>query len=199
MNVRSPPKRRRLVLGLLAVLFLAPVAVAFYLYYGGWRAAGNVSHGELITPARPLPQLPLAGTDGVQSTGLFEGKWSLIYAGDGRCAADCRHALYVTRQVRLALNQNMDRVQRVFLFQGECCEEPFFANEHRGLIARDLDSAAGQELRAVLEGTAPAPGGPSRIWIADPLGNLVMSYPTDADPRGMIADLKKLLKLSHIG
>jgi hypothetical protein len=41
--------------------------------------------------------------------------------------------------------------------------------------------------------------GAGRIWIADPLGNLVLSYPRDTDPRGMIADLKKLLKLSHIG
>ena len=199
MNVRSPPKRRRLVLGLLAVLFLAPVAVAFYLYYGGWRAGGNVSHGDLITPARPLPEVSLADADGAPSTGLFQGKWSLIYLGDGRCDTDCRHALYVTRQVRLALNQNMDRVQRVFLFQGECCEEPYFSAEHRGLIARDLDSAAGQEVRAILVDTAPALDGKARIWIADPLGNLVMSYSTDADPRGMIADLKKLLKLSHIG
>lgn len=199
MNAGNPRKRRRLVLGLLAVLFLAPVAAAFYLYYGGWRAGGNVSHGDLITPARPLPEVSLAGPDGAPSTGLFQGKWSLLYMDDGRCDADCRHALYVTRQVRLALNQNMDRVQRVFLFQGECCEEPFFSTEHRGLIARDLDSAAGQELRAVLEATAPAPDGQARIWIADPLGNLVVSYAPDADPRGMIADLKKLLKLSHIG
>lgn len=199
MNAASPPRRRRSVLGLLAVLFLAPVAVAFYLYYGGWRASGNVSHGELITPARPLPEVSLSGPDGVPSASLFKGKWSLIYADNGSCDADCRHALYVMRQVRLSLNQNMDRVQRVFLYRGECCEEPYFSTEQRGLIARRLDSAAGAELLAALEATAPMREERARIWIADPLGNLMMSYPPDADPKGMIADLKKLLKLSHIG
>ena len=45
-------------------MFLAPVAVAFYLYYSGWQAEGDVSHGNLITPARPLPAVPLSGPDG---------------------------------------------------------------------------------------------------------------------------------------
>ena len=194
----GPRKRRRLVLGLLALLFLAPVAISFYLYYGGWRATGDVSHGDLITPARPLPNLSLSGPGGASPAPLFDGKWSLIYTGEGRCDTECRHALYVTRQVRLALNQNMERVQRVFLYRGECCEEPYFSVEQPGLIARDLDSAEGHELDTVLE-SATAADGKARIWIADPLGNLVLSYPADTDPRGMIADLKKLLKLSHIG
>jgi hypothetical protein len=194
----EPRKRRRLVLGLLALLFLAPVAISFYLYYGGWRATGDVSHGDLITPARPLPHVSLSGPGGASPAPLFDGKWSLIYAGEGRCDAECRHALYVTRQVRLALNQNMERVQRVFLYRGECCEEPYFSVEQPGLIARDLGSAEGHELDTVLE-SATAADGKARIWIADPLGNLVLSYPADTDPRGMIADLKKLLKLSHIG
>jgi hypothetical protein len=195
--VKTP--RRRLVLGVLAALFFAPVAVAFYLYYGGWHASGDVSHGDLVTPARPLPEVSLGGPDGVPTADLFKGKWSLIYTADGGCDADCRHALYVMRQVRLSLNQNMDRVQRVFLYRGECCEEPYFSTEQRGLITRDLDSAAGVELMAALEASAPAQDARARVWIADPLGNLVMSYAPDADPKGMIADLKKLLRLSHIG
>jgi cytochrome oxidase Cu insertion factor (SCO1/SenC/PrrC family) len=195
----TPQKRRRLVLGLLALLFLAPVAMSFYLYYGGWRARGDVSHGDLITPARPLPKVSLSAPDGTATAAVFDGKWSLIYAGDGRCEADCRHALYVTRQVRLALNQNMDRVQRVFLYRGECCEEPYFSAEQAGLITRNLDSADGAKLDAVLESSAPTADGKARIFVADPLGNLVLSYRADTDPRGMIADLKKLLKLSHIG
>ncbi|HJS21932.1 MAG TPA: hypothetical protein VJ764_04695 [Steroidobacteraceae bacterium] len=186
-------------MGLLALLFLAPLALSFYLYYGGWRVSGDVSHGDLITPARTLPKVSLGGPDGGVAALVFDGKWSLIYAGDGRCDADCRHALYVTRQVRLALNQHMERVQRVFLYRGECCEEPYFSQEQPGLIARDLDSAAGRELDAILQSSVRAGEARSRIWIADPLGNLVLSYPADTDPRGMIADMKKLLKLSHIG
>jgi hypothetical protein len=38
-----------------------------------------------------------------------------------------------------------------------------------------------------------------RIYIVDPLGNLMMSYARDAEPKGLLTDMKKLLKLSHIG
>ena len=199
MSERPTPARQRRTLALLALMFLAPVAVAFYLYYSGWQAEGDVSHGNLITPARPLPAMSLSGPDGAKSSQVFQGKWSLIYLGDGSCNEQCRRALYVTRQVRIALNENMDRVQRVFLYRGDCCEQPYFDDEQRGLISLDLDSDRGSELADALESPTMADDSSGRIWVADPHGNLMMSYPPDTDPRGMITDLKKLLKLSHIG
>jgi hypothetical protein len=38
-----------------------------------------------------------------------------------------------------------------------------------------------------------------RIWLCDPHGNLMMSYASGADAKGMLVDLKRLLNLSHIG
>jgi hypothetical protein len=35
--------------------------------------------------------------------------------------------------------------------------------------------------------------------VFDPLGNLMMRYPRDPDPRLMIKDLARLLKASQIG
>ncbi len=44
------------MLAVLAGLFLLPLAIAFWMYYGtDWRPAKRVNHGELIIPARPLP------------------------------------------------------------------------------------------------------------------------------------------------
>jgi hypothetical protein len=37
------------------------------------------------------------------------------------------------------------------------------------------------------------------VYLIDPLGNLMMSYAADARPKGMLEDLKKLLRLSHVG
>jgi cytochrome oxidase Cu insertion factor (SCO1/SenC/PrrC family) len=194
--------RQRQLLGLLAGIFLAPLALSFYLHYGhgGWRPDGTVNHGELITPPRPLPAVALSAADGSDSSAqLLRGKWTLIYLGDGACDARCRQALYVTRQVRLALNQDRDRVQRVFLYQGDCCEEPYFSTEHHGLISLDLDSDGGRRLAELFRFTAGRPVESGRLWLADPLGNLMMSYPANADPKGMIEDLKRLLRLSHVG
>jgi hypothetical protein len=38
-----------------------------------------------------------------------------------------------------------------------------------------------------------------RIYLIDPLGNLMMSYAPDAEPKGMLEDMKRLLGLSHVG
>jgi cytochrome oxidase Cu insertion factor (SCO1/SenC/PrrC family) len=192
--------RQRQLLGLLACVFLAPLALSFYLYYGGgWRPDRTVNHCELITPARPLPEVSLPTADGGESSvKLLRGKWTLIYLGDGACDGSCRRALYVMRQVRIALNQDMGRVQRVFLYQGDCCDEPFFSTEHHGLISLDLDSDGGRELAERFRFAEGLPVESGRLWLADPLGNLMMSYPANADPKGMIEDLRRLLSLSHI-
>lgn len=194
--------RQRQLLGLLACIFLAPLALSFYMYYGdtGWRPERTVNHGELITPPRSLPEVSLPRADGGESSAtLLRGKWTLIYLGDGACDARCRQALYVMRQVRIALNQHADRVQRVFLYQGDCCSEPFFSTEHHGLIALDVDSDGGRALAEGFRFTEGRPVDSGRLWLADPLGNLMMSYPANADPKGMIEDLQRLLKLSHVG
>ena len=46
------------LLGLLAGLFLLPLALAFWVYYGtDWRPVRTVNHGELISPGAPVARL----------------------------------------------------------------------------------------------------------------------------------------------
>ena len=50
--------------------------------------------------------------------------------------------------------------------------------------------------RLATASTALAAG---RLYLVDPLGNLMMSYERGAPVKGLLDDLKKLLNLSHIG
>lgn len=205
MNAPDPNavRRGRRQLLLLAALFFVPLAVAFWMYYGptGWRPSGNASKGDLIDPARPLAALALTTAGGTQTQPDFlRGKWSLVYVGDGLCDDRCRKALYLTRQSRIALNKDMDRVQRVFLVTGRCCDRGFLAQEHPDLIVARVDddaSAALLEPFPTYGGIPLADGG--RIFIVDPLGNLLMSYAPTAPDKALLTDMKKLLRLSHIG
>jgi len=186
---------RRTLLGL-AALFLLPVVAAFALYYGNvWRPAGSSSKGELIDPARPLEVAGLKRPDGsAAGAEVFRDKWSLIYIGDGACDADCRNALVFARQSRLALNNEMTRVQRIFLATGNCCANDYFAKEHPGMIALDASSPEAQSLLAQF------PQDHARsLYIVDPLGNLMMRHDGERTSKDLLSDLKKLLKLSHIG
>ena len=194
--------RRRARLGLigLAALFFVPLALSFYLYYGtSWRPAGTTQHGDLIEPARPLPEVALSLADGKPTDpGFLRGEWHLVYLGGGDCLADCRAALVKMRQVRLALDKDMDRVGRVFLYSGMLAAVDYLAAEHPGLVAAGLDGASGARLLSAFpdQGSAVTSG---KLYVVDPLGNLMMSYPGEAPPKSILTDLERLLKLSHIG
>jgi cytochrome oxidase Cu insertion factor (SCO1/SenC/PrrC family) len=180
--------------------FFAPLALAFLLYYGvGIRPAGTTNKGDLISPAVPLPEVELPGaTDQPLAANALRGKWSMVFIGDGACDARCREALTLMRQTRLALGDKMERVQRVFLISGNCCDQAYLDAEHTGLLLGRIDNPAGQTLLETFPDTAQVTG-LGRIYLVDPLGNLMMKYEPDAPQKGLLDDLKKLLKLSHIG
>jgi hypothetical protein len=220
----SPPVRRqRLTLIGLALLFIAPLGLAFFAYYGlHWHPGRRVNHGELIDPPEPIPTLSLSRVIGpggaaagevAAATGadLFKGKWTLLYRGPGACTAICRTELYDTRQVRAALREN-DRIQRVFVAEGDCCDVDFLRAQHPDLITvratREampllalLDRTSGDRAGTVRPGGGGGgrPGSADGIFLIDPLSNLMMWYPAGAPPKGMLEDLKRLLGLSHVG
>jgi len=190
-----PPAQGRSVLVGLAALFFVPLFAAFYLYYaGGWRPAGSTNHGELVNPARPLPAASFTHPDGAAARAdLFKGKWTLVYLGDGACAADCQRALWVMRQTRILLAQDMERAKRVFVVEQNCCNLAFLRAEHPGLeIAVPVEAAA-------LLAQFPRTDAAHSIYVVDPLGNLMMRFDARQNPKGLLSDLQKLLKLSHIG
>jgi cytochrome oxidase Cu insertion factor (SCO1/SenC/PrrC family) len=194
----SPQSSRR-VLWLLLLAFAMPLALSFLAYYGlGWAPAGHINHGRLIVPPRTLPQqaLPRANASaGDAPTDLLRGKWSLLYAGSGACEADCRATLYFMRQTHLSLGSLMSRVQRVFLATERSRESAALARDYPDLVAVDASDPAAAAVRAAF----PQADRPHGVFIVDPLGNVMMRYDAQQDPKGLRDDLKKLLGLSHIG
>ena len=200
-TVIDPELRRRnfRTVLLLAGLFMLPLLLSFWLYYGWhWRPEGMTNHGELIQPLRPLPQLALRDAAGVTQSHIFQGHWTLVYVGDGGCDVDCRTTLIFMRQTRLSLNNEMTRVQRVFLATAHCCDRAYLAAVHPGLSALDASQADAQPLLAQFSAAGPA-GRSRELYIVDPLGNLMMRYDARLPPQGLLEDLKRLLQLSHIG
>ena len=168
-----------------------------------WAPKGRVNHGELITPLRPMPsfQLQALSGDPLDET-FFRGKWTIVYLAHGSCDRNCVEQLYTIRQVRLAQGKNIDRLQRLMLWQDEgiSAEQRSELQEHfPGQVIVPLSAQESPALlkEFALDGREPLRAG--RIYLVDPLGHLMMSYEPEDEPRGMIKDLERLLKYSSFG
>jgi hypothetical protein len=188
----STGKKGRIQLFLIAAVFLGPLLVAGWLYYRGesMQPSGRANHGALLEPIvslkAELPDSPLHEYN--------PGHWLLVYEQQGACDSACRQGLYTIRQSRLMLGKEMDRVGRIFLHGESPPDTVFLSAEHKGLV-----SLRDRSLSDLLENKRPSELAASGYFLIDPLGNLVMYFHPEIDPGDMVDDIKRLLKLSHIG
>lgn len=117
---------------------------------------------------------------------VLHGRWSLVYLVPVPCAQDCRRALYLLHQIEQALGKDSLRVQRI-VHQAPGSDAPAWPGQWR-LVRPDALLSRLHTLRAQ-----------GRIYLIDPLGNLMMYYPQDFAPEGLIGDLRRLLKVSRTG
>lgn len=204
---KSVPGSGRRKLLLLLLLFAAPVLGAYALYFWApkdWQPDGRTNEGQLLVPAKTMEALSLHDVAGQPvDQDLFSEKWTLLLVGPSACDAVCETALYDTRQVRTALGKNTLRVQRVFVAtdRGRVDElQTRFTREHPDL---KLLVAEGAEVYAInrqfsADGRNPL-NNAYDIYLLDPNGNWLMYYTPTVPAKGMLKDLKKLLRLSNIG
>lgn len=188
----------RTKLVMLAVLFFGPLALAFFLYYGGTdlKPGGNAAHGLLYDPARPLPDVALLGPDGRPLAGNpLRGSWTYLYIGEGRCAAECLAALRDSRVARALLTHDAARVRRLFLYSGSAPAATLADHEPDLAYAR-ADDVAGRAVIAVIGADGPPA---EHVYLVDPHGNLVLAYGPADRARALLEDTKRLLRYSHIG
>jgi len=189
----SKPRASRWPLVWIAVAAFAPFVLAYLTFYF-WAPEERMNYGELIEPARPLPDAALALADGQPfRLSTLRGKWTLMLTNPGACAELCQRGLYHMRQVRRAQGKNMDRIERVWLITDDAPLDPALSRTFEGTY---FVRAAGSE---VLREPALAGDPPGHLYLVDPLGNLMLRFPRDADPSRILRDIVRLLKVSRIG
>jgi hypothetical protein len=181
----------RFKLLLIVAVFAAPL-VAAYLSYHYWPPKSRMNYGELL-PLKPLSDASLKTGDGEDfRLSALKGKWVLLQIDSGNCAQACAQKLLQMRQVRLALGKHQDRVERAWLLDDDVLPvaalKSTFAGTH---IVRGSASPLLREL------SMHTPR--EHIFLIDPLGNLMMRYPKDADGKRMLRDLSRLLQVSQVG
>lgn len=181
--MNSPKKNGNKALILLVLVFILPVIAAklvlsFDLYEGG-----VTNKGQLLTNNVSYQSLEMDNPE--------PHEWQLIYLLPNRCNVICQDRLYILQQSHTALGRNQDRVHTIVMVDKH--------SDTSALADLNLTTATpSAQLSQLLS--------EQQLVIIDPLGSLVMSYPVAADHqaqimqgKALVADLRKLLKLSRIG
>lgn len=204
-----------LIGGIPLTIILAATWLWFFVARGDLDligALGTANRGTLVQPPRQMDEQALLDDSGdsIQVSGL-EARWTMVVpANAGRCDESCEKALYVTRQIHVAMGKNFNRLRRFYISDhavkdtqltveklsddhpapaaGEFAQ--YLSTEHQGLQALELSAAAYTAL-------FPEYGADASTWyLMDPAGWIMMSYNDEVPYKDVIADLKFLLKNS---
>ncbi|HJV73700.1 MAG TPA: cytochrome C oxidase subunit I [Noviherbaspirillum sp.] len=175
---------------------VAPL-IASYLAYYVIKPQGRTNYGTLIDPrAHPVPALGTTTLQGKQvALDALKGKWIMLQISDAECSQACQKRLHDMRQLRLTQGKDMDRIERVWLVTDNAPLETLLMREYEGTHMLRVKPEAVQTWLPAEPDTSVA----DHIYMIDPLGNLMMRFPKDADPGKIKKDLAKLLKASRIG
>lgn len=183
---------------LFAVIAVCASPLIFsYLTYYVIKPEGRTNYGQILDPRLyPIPVLQSTGLDGKPTEiAAYKGKWLMVQIDGAECAAPCHKKLYDMRQLRVAQGKEMERIERVWLITDDRPIDTVLMREFDGTRMLRVNPEALGKWLPVDAGTAVS----DHIYIIDPLGNLMMRFPKDADPNKIKKDLSKLLRASSIG
>ncbi|AJP47513.1 hypothetical protein PG1C_01615 [Rugosibacter aromaticivorans] len=181
-------------LTLLFIIGTLPVIASYGLYLW-WKPLSQTNHGELLeTHPAGLQELWPEGANSGKTLGeVVRKKWVFLTVQSANCDARCQQKLYLMRQIRTAQNENMERVERVWVILGEGQPDPQLLKLHPGLhLTRVTDLTKLSQLPLSTDSGA-------FIFLIDPLGNLVLRYDDRSEPKGILKDLGRLLRFSGLG
>lgn len=176
--------RGRLILVSLVLLFALPVIVAKVILSNNWYQSGVTNNGQLFDPVVSYKSLGL-------NNPLQSQSWQLGFVVPAKCDRFCSQQLYLLGQSHTALGKYQARVTPVVYFTAD--SDASVKKDYPYRII-DVSNSFTEEVHE------------SEFLIVDPLGQLVMRYPKVdtanklvTQSKGLLSDLKKLLKLSRVG
>ncbi|ODS05072.1 hypothetical protein [Vibrio scophthalmi] len=182
--MKASVTRGRIMLLALIFVFALPALLAKLILQQQWYTAGVTNKGTLIEPSTSYASL------GVENPYVGQ-RWQLAYVMPEVCDSLCLEQLYLLKQSHTALGKYQQRVEPVVLVRERSDQQ---ALQDIGFSTLTINSAFGQVV------------GGFEYVIVDPRGQLVMRYPKVdsqdnlvAQSKGLLADLRKLLKLSRVG
>jgi len=171
--VKQHNRTQMIVIMLIAFVTLGGSYAAFY-YAETTGAWGTTNNGEFVQPSVSTTEL------GWQVDGDTRKWWLWVVSED--CTELCQGTIKNMQALQILLNRETDRVRRGY--SGPTPADAAWLASFPKLA------------RVVVTGSTATESG---LYIVDPNGNLVFFYAMQTNPKLVLEDLKKLLKVSHIG
>ena len=191
----QPQGRSKKTFYLLILVFVLPFLSAVLLHLLDLKPSGK-SYGNLVQPPQSLQIPTLTNLQGQTfKPAQWQKIWSIVMIENSNCAAPCQAQVHMLKQVHTSMNKEIKRVQRILLVPENVPVATFTALQKKtpGLIVL---TGADAEMVKFAQAFQQAAGS---VYLVDPLGNLMMSYPEKFDPKGLRSDLTRLLKNSWAG
>jgi len=198
-------RKNKRTMVLLFLMFVAPILLAVFIFNTNDADSYKTKNrGNLVRPALELKNMELQFVESNKPYKLVEQEhqWLMVFIGAGECDDKCKRQLVIMRQTRLAQGGEFTRVNRLYLMLDKQNDQ--FMKEvkefHPGLAI--LNGSKVQMANVVSQFTLADKvnvGTSNRIYIVDPIGNLMMYYEFDASASDIAKDLTRLLKASQMG
>ncbi|WP_394390877.1 hypothetical protein [Shewanella woodyi] len=181
--MNSPKKSGKKPLLILLLVFILPVVAAKIVLSLDLYQGGATNKGELLTTGTSYSSLSMENPK--------PKEWQLLYLLPENCEQVCQDRLYILQQSQVALGREQDRVHTLILINDKSdtsalSNSPFETAKANNQISEMLNQ--------------------QQMIIVDPLGSLVMRYPSVSgrdeqilQGKSLVSDLRKMLKLSRVG
>lgn len=187
----------KFVLWILLGLFFIPLFLAIFLYYSGsLSGVKRTNYGQLIQPPLHTNALPFI----TQKNQAQFHRWLLIYFIEAPCNQICKRDLYLLRQMHVSLGKDANRVMRIIVIEQSVSSPQLISDLQRSYPNSEIHLMNKQQLQqffAAQKGMLKT--NTDALLIADPLGNVILYNAQNFVAKGVLADLRRLLKYSHIG
>jgi len=190
--------RKYLIISMVAlvVVILAAVGINWY------QSSHPKFHGSRIDPAQPAAGFSLTNqkNDPVNLSD-FRGKYVLVYFGFTNCTSECPLTMGFLKQLHDKLGPLADQVQVILISTDPARDTPdalgaFLGHFDPSFIGLTSTMAALQPVWAAYGVTVLDNGEThsSYLYLIDPQGYLIATYPLLQNADGITSDLKNLLR-----
>lgn len=212
--------RNKLKLVFLLTIVALPIGLATVSYQlmQGQSISSTSNNGELIIPVIDITEFAMQNSDGEPVFQSFETMvagidaedyvprpWSLLFLGTKSCDQACGDRLFYLRQLHRLLGADESRVARYYVNVGSAQEaldprtQMMFSEAFSNMtVVYSEAEVLGSRLQSIITPSVD-PIAEHYIFVADPLGNVMLYFTPDNTAEEVLEDLETLLDRSSLG